>query len=421
MAMSSFGCLRDRETYYAGFSWHSTDARIMKDAGGIFAAARTQGGRTSVDWEGFLPVTNGFFFPWKDPATFNAGYLWFARKVGCLSDGPAQTKDWFVVPHLVRYEESEWLRALAQFDEPQANEDASMNAGEHSASRERVKTLVPGLEFGQPIDEDYWQRQSLFLKSFVGNSVWMRGTEYLQLGKAIGQGTFGTVHRAKTNPKVQPPIVVKKANPETQDLAGVLAEAAVLCACIGHPHIAQVLDLVQLKEAHDRWSHGIVLEEWGTDLQESLPRFQKNAYYTRQILSQLADGLSHLHRLGAIHSDVKPRNVLVKMASHVGNGRVKNVHAKLADFGSCVATNPLHRIKYSDQRLRASGVPLATLPYRAPELICGMQEFSAKVVCFLMFFVGRSESPKPRGRSAVQGRDLRTTFRYGAPSPSNMD
>ena len=61
MALSSFGCLRDRETYYAGFSWHSTDARIMKEAGGIFAAARTQGGRTSVDWEGFLPVTNGFF------------------------------------------------------------------------------------------------------------------------------------------------------------------------------------------------------------------------------------------------------------------------------------------------------------------------------------------------------------------------
>ena len=63
MALSSFGCLRDRETYYAGFSWHSTDARIMKDAGGRFAAARTQGGRTSVDWEGFLPVKNGFFSP----------------------------------------------------------------------------------------------------------------------------------------------------------------------------------------------------------------------------------------------------------------------------------------------------------------------------------------------------------------------
>ena len=92
---------------------------------------------------------------------------------------------------------------------------------------------------------------------------------------------------------------------------------------------------------------------------------------------------------------------------------------KLADLGSCMATNPHHRIKFDEQRLRATGVPVTTLQYRAPELLFGMQDFTAKVVCFLMFFCREVRPPQAQEKVDRQGKGfadnilLRSTVAIG--------
>ena len=67
-------------------------------------------------------------------------------------------------------------------------------------------------------------------------------------------------------------------------------------------------------------------------------------------------GLRYMHGAGLIHNDVKPGNVLIKSGQ-----------ALLADCGTAVA-----------QRWQRQCDSEVTLPYRAPELLLGLEERTAK-------------------------------------------
>ncbi len=51
--------------------------------------------------------------------------------------------------------------------------------------------------------------------------------------------------------------------------------------------------------------------------------------YVRFYLAEIAAGLHDLHRLGFVHRDVKPENVLIARSGHI----------KLVDFGSAARLN----------------------------------------------------------------------------------
>eukprot|EP01137_Pigoraptor_chileana_P017481 Opistho-2@75605 len=78
-------------------------------------------------------------------------------------------------------------------------------------------------------------------------------------------------------------------------------------------------------------------------------------YYTlarlRSIATQLLRALAHVHRLGVVHGDVKPENIVFKSRSECV--------VKLIDFGSGFYVGDSHRT-YVQSR-----------PYRAPEVILG--------------------------------------------------
>jgi hypothetical protein len=76
-----------------------------------------------------------------------------------------------------------------------------------------------------------------------------------------------------------------------------------------------------------------------------------------EIASQLADGLARTHESGILHRDLKPSNVIV-----TPDGRVK-----ILDFGLALEPEPAEPERAVDTPTTASGVPLGTVGYMAPE------------------------------------------------------
>ena len=76
------------------------------------------------------------------------------------------------------------------------------------------------------------------------------------------------------------------------------------------------------------------------------------------IIKQILEAIEVVHKIGIIHCDIKPENVLLKI--NMENNK-SDISIKLTDFGSsCLKNNPIFSIVQS-------------LFYRAPEVILGIQ------------------------------------------------
>ncbi|KAK4749987.1 hypothetical protein SAY87_027436 [Trapa incisa] len=142
-------------------------------------------------------------------------------------------------------------------------------------------------------------------------------------GKAIGSGSFGTVHLAMTR-ATGALFVVKTARTDAA-VVSMKNEADIL-ESLDSPHVVKCLgkDVMRGQDNRDRpaifmeyvaggslWD---VVEKFGGSLDEEVIRL-----YTRQILH----GLHYLHSKGIVHCDLKCKNVLLASDGNV----------KLGDFG----------------------------------------------------------------------------------------
>jgi serine/threonine protein kinase len=119
---------------------------------------------------------------------------------------------------------------------------------------------------------------------------------------------------------------------------------ARLQASIDHPHVVKVYEFGQSE-------HGPFLAMeliCGRTLKAAILGRYLGADESIRILAQVAAGLDAAHRVGVIHRDVKPQNVLI------GPDR----HAYLADFGLTAPT---------DSTLTSTGQFIGTIDYMSPE------------------------------------------------------
>lgn len=173
-----------------------------------------------------------------------------------------------------------------------------------------------------------------------------------RLDGVIGRGGFGVVHRA-TDELLQRQVAVKEVRLPTdgsekeRELARerVLREARA-AGRLHHPGAVSVLDVISegdlpwiVMELVDGQSLSKIIDDRG-----KLPVTEVG-----RIGISLAYALEAAHRLGIVHRDVKPSNVLV-----TADGR-----ARLTDFGIAVS--------HGDPRLTSTGMVLGSPAYLSPE------------------------------------------------------
>ncbi len=175
--------------------------------------------------------------------------------------------------------------------------------------------------------------------------------ERYQVIDEINRGGFGVVYRAY-EPSLDRSIALKVLSPELAHQPGFverLRREAVSAARLRHPHIALLYEFGQFDDT------AFLAMEYidGPSLRQLLEAGPIGPERALAILGQIGSALDYAHRMGIVHRDVKPSNLLI------GPGD----HAVLIDFGLAdMAENP---------QTTVDTAVLGTPHYMAPEQAAG--------------------------------------------------
>lgn len=187
------------------------------------------------------------------------------------------------------------------------------------------------------------------MESLIGKTI-----DKYQILEKLGEGGMGIVYRAKdiilerdVALKIISPGIIRNA-----DLSRRFLREAKSLAKIDHPNIVMVYDFRQSEIGSFivmQYIEGITLadliyEKKAISWQDSLP-----------IIKQILSAIGHAHRVGVIHRDLKPRNILLTPTNQV----------KVTDFG-------LAKIK-QDTELTVTVIKAGTLCYMSPEHVTGLK------------------------------------------------
>jgi serine/threonine protein kinase len=188
-------------------------------------------------------------------------------------------------------------------------------------------------------------------EEFQGRCV---GNSYILI-RPIGHGATGTVWRAvdrTTGAQVAVKLLREDLVRHPKLVTRFVQERAILLM-LRHPHIVRVRDLLTVGD-----SLGLVMDlVEGGSLREYLhARGTLPVAQAARLLAQVAAALAEAHRLGVVHRDLKPDNVLVDLGPD-------GPETRLTDFG-------IARVLDSPG-MTTPGALLGTPNYLAPEAIHG--------------------------------------------------
>mmetsp|Transcript_25909 Transcript_25909/g.80510 ORF Transcript_25909/g.80510 Transcript_25909/m.80510 type:complete len:317 (-) Transcript_25909:42-992(-) len=183
----------------------------------------------------------------------------------------------------------------------------------------------------------------------------------------LGQGSFGTVWRAKLRGGTGGEVAVKAVNKwimkqKKIPLSRVLTEVDLMRECIGKPNIVQLVDFIDTGPMYY-----LVMEFCTGGNLENAAKAHSSILGEKQVLQvmdQLLQAVAYLHRRNICHRDVKPENIMFDLAP----GLCREAPAKtpktvkLIDFDTCVEWTPS-----SPKGSRFVGTP----GYIAPEALLG--------------------------------------------------
>jgi tetratricopeptide (TPR) repeat protein len=173
-----------------------------------------------------------------------------------------------------------------------------------------------------------------------------------QIIEELGKGGMGRVYRA-LDTKLKEEIALKLIMPEIssdRDTVERFGNELKLARKIAHRNVGKMYEFLE-----DRGTHFITMEYVpGQDLRRLIRQTgQLTAGKTVAVARQVADGLAEAHRLGVVHRDLKPGNIMI---DREGN-------AKIMDFGIARSL--------SAKSMTGAGVIVGTPEYMSPEQVEG--------------------------------------------------
>jgi len=185
-----------------------------------------------------------------------------------------------------------------------------------------------------------------------------------RIESVLGRGGMGTVYRA-IDTKLHRSVAIKFLSSALADSQARrrFQQEAETASALNHPHIVTVHDVGE----HDGQQYlvselidGGTLNDW---LAASGDRPWRQSV---ELLIGVADAISAAHRVGIVHRDIKPGNILI--------GR--NGYAKLADFGLAkLLDDAAAGVASAQSQSRAAptgiGVVIGTVAYMSPEQAAG--------------------------------------------------
>ncbi len=178
--------------------------------------------------------------------------------------------------------------------------------------------------------------------------------------RELGRGGMSTVFLARDE-KHERDVALKLLRPDLASAVGSdrFLREIKLTAGLNHPHILPLLD----SGAVDGLVWYAMPYVTGGSLRTRLVRHGPlELAETIRIAGQVASALDYAHRLGIVHRDVKPENILFSEG-----------HAVVADFGVARAVTVVDR-----QTLTRSGFPVGTLGYMSPEQAAGRTDLDER-------------------------------------------
>jgi len=178
-----------------------------------------------------------------------------------------------------------------------------------------------------------------------------RGTTFarrFEIIEEIGKGGMGTVYKAYDS-KIREVVALKLLKPEIASDIEVIERfrnELKLARQVSHRHVCRMYDL------GEEWLLIYISMEYvaGEDLKSFIRRSgHLNEAKALDLAKQILEGLVEAHRLGVVHRDLKPQNIMID----------KEGNAKIMDFG---IARSLHT-----KGVTGAGVIIGTPEYMAPE------------------------------------------------------
>ena len=175
-----------------------------------------------------------------------------------------------------------------------------------------------------------------------------------QVIEEIGIGGMGRVYKV-LDTTIHEKVALKLINPEIaseERTVDRFRNELKLARQIAHRHVCRMYDLSEAEGTP------FITMEYisGEDLKSLIRRAgQISVGKAVHIMEQVGEGLAEAHRLGVIHRDLKPQNIMIDMD---GN-------AKITDFGIARSTK--------SKGLTGTGVIIGTPEYMSPEQVEGKE------------------------------------------------
>lgn len=175
-----------------------------------------------------------------------------------------------------------------------------------------------------------------------------------QIIEELGKGGMGKVYRV-LDKKLKEEIALKLIKPEiASDKKTVerFSNELKIARKIGHKNVARMFDLNE-----EQGIHYITMEYVrGEDLKKLIRKIgQLSAGQAIPIAKQICEGLGEAQRLGVVHRDLKPQNVMVD----------EDGNARIMDFGIARSLE--------SKGITGAGVMLGTPEYMSPEQVEGKE------------------------------------------------